>query len=195
MKKSENTFKEDVRVIRTLKKIEDAFFHLLQKEDYKEIKLQDIYEIAGINRSTFYRHFKDKEDLVLSIISAREEHLRNMLKSRSSEREGKVYSELINNIYETILSEGKELKLLMKLTGNLDFRLHCLQILRDSCLDILSSLGEDRNSARSSYISVLYATSVMESITWMLENGKEHKEMVIAALEDVYKALGLRYAG
>ncbi len=195
MKKSENTLKEDVRVMRTLKKIEDAFFCLLQKEDYKEIKLQDIYEIAGINRSTFYRHFKDKDDLALSIISAREEHLRDMLKSRSSEREGKVYSDLISNIYETILSEGKELKLLMKLTGELDFRLHCLQILKDSYLDILSSLGEDRNGAKASYISVLYATSVMESISWMLENGKEHKDMIIATMEDVYKALGLRCAG
>ncbi len=192
MKKSENTLKEDVRVIRTLKKIEDAFFCLLQEKDYPEIKLQDIYKIAGINRSTFYRHFKDKEDLAVSIIKSKEERLKEILRAIPS---SKAYVDLINNIYESILSDGNEIKLLLKLKGRFDFRLRCINILKENCLDTLTALGEERDSAKSSYVSALYADIIVESISWMLENGKEHKAMVVNVMEDIYNALGLRLAG
>ncbi len=192
MKKSENTLKEDVRVIRTLKKIEDAFFCLLQEKDYPEIKLQDIYKIAGINRSTFYRHFKDKEDLAISIIKSKEERLKEILRAIPS---SKAYVDLINNIYESILSDGNEIRLLLKLKGRFDFRLRCINILKENCLDTLTTLGEERDSAKSSYVSALYADIIVESISWMLENGKEHKAMVVNVMEDIYNALGLRLAG
>lgn len=56
--------KEDLRVIRTKKMIFTAFIELIQEKSYSAITVQDISDRAMINRSTFYSHFKDKQDVL-----------------------------------------------------------------------------------------------------------------------------------
>lgn len=45
-----------------------AFFNLLIKKPYKKITVSDVTSEAGVNRMTFYYHFKDIDDLVLKKI-------------------------------------------------------------------------------------------------------------------------------
>lgn len=63
------TKKEDLRVIRTKKLIFTAFINLIQEKDYNSITVQDISDRAMINRSTFYSHFKDKQDVLDQVFS------------------------------------------------------------------------------------------------------------------------------
>ena len=42
-----------------------AFFTLLERKPYKKIKVSDVTDEAGVNRMTFYYHFKDIDDLVI----------------------------------------------------------------------------------------------------------------------------------
>ena len=58
---SQNT---DLRVRRTHKLIRDAFMHLIVEHEFDQITIQDIADKAMINRSTFYRHYIDKYDLI-----------------------------------------------------------------------------------------------------------------------------------
>lgn len=53
----------------TNKKIYDAFKKVLQEKNYDEINVQDILNLSGVSRSTFYAHFKTKSDLLHSICS------------------------------------------------------------------------------------------------------------------------------
>lgn len=53
----------DARVRRTHELIRDAFMELLIERGFDAITVQAIAEGAGINRATFYRHYKDKFDL------------------------------------------------------------------------------------------------------------------------------------
>lgn len=55
--------KSDPRVIRTRQYIEDAFLELYRSKPMKDISVSDITLVAGINRATFYKHFRDKFDL------------------------------------------------------------------------------------------------------------------------------------
>lgn len=50
----------DLRVQRTRKAIDDAFWELMRKKDFEEITINDIAELACINRVTFYHHYVDK---------------------------------------------------------------------------------------------------------------------------------------
>ena len=54
----------DVRVRRTRQTIQEALIHLMVEKGYQAITVQDIADRAQINRSTFYRHYLDKEDLL-----------------------------------------------------------------------------------------------------------------------------------
>jgi AcrR family transcriptional regulator len=55
---------EDLRVKRTLNLILDAFLDLTVQKGFSALSVSDIAKYAGINRATFYRHYRDKFDLM-----------------------------------------------------------------------------------------------------------------------------------
>ncbi|NJJ39296.1 TetR/AcrR family transcriptional regulator [Paenibacillus apii] len=58
--------KEDRRVQRTRSMLHDALIDLIIEKGYEAITVQDIIDRANVGRSTFYSHFLDKEQLLLS---------------------------------------------------------------------------------------------------------------------------------
>ena len=58
--------KEDQRVQRTRDRLGDALISLLVKKPFDDITVQDVLDRAGVSRSTFYAHYRDKNDLFLS---------------------------------------------------------------------------------------------------------------------------------
>lgn len=57
---------QDRRVRRTTGALQGALFELIARRGYDRISVQDIIERADVGRSTFYTHFRDKDDLLLS---------------------------------------------------------------------------------------------------------------------------------
>ena len=55
--------KQDRRSQRTRHLVSEAFVQLLREKGYSAITVSDIIERANIGRSTFYAHYRDKEDL------------------------------------------------------------------------------------------------------------------------------------
>ena len=51
---------------RTRDRLGDALVALLVKKPFDDITVQEVLDRAGVSRSTFYSHFKDKNDLFLS---------------------------------------------------------------------------------------------------------------------------------
>ena len=58
--------KTDRRVRRTHELLRRALFSLIQEQGYDRITVQDLLDRADIGRSTFYAHYRDKDDLLLS---------------------------------------------------------------------------------------------------------------------------------
>jgi len=58
--------KEDQRVRRTRDRLGDALVELLLQKPFDDITVQDVLDRAGVSRSTFYTHYRDKNDLFLS---------------------------------------------------------------------------------------------------------------------------------
>lgn len=65
----------DKREEKTIEKIYGAFKDLILTEKYGDIAIQDIIEKAHISRSTFYAHFKKKEDVLASVCSSIFDHV------------------------------------------------------------------------------------------------------------------------
>lgn len=55
----------DRRVQRTRKLLHEALLSLLHEKSYDEIVVQEILDRANVGRSTFYTHFRDKDDLLI----------------------------------------------------------------------------------------------------------------------------------
>jgi AcrR family transcriptional regulator len=55
----------DRRVVRTITSLRGALIELILEKHYDSITVQDIIDRANVGRSTFYTHFRDKEDLLI----------------------------------------------------------------------------------------------------------------------------------
>ncbi len=56
----------DRRVERTQALLQDALLTLIEEKGYARVTVQDILDRANLGRSTFYLHYRDKDDLLVS---------------------------------------------------------------------------------------------------------------------------------
>ena len=60
----------DRRVRRTRQLLRDALMELTLERGYDRVTVQDILDKADVGRSTFYAHYRDKDDLLVSEFEA-----------------------------------------------------------------------------------------------------------------------------
>jgi len=70
--------KEDRRINRTRKLMQEALMALIVEKGYEAVTVQDILDRADVGRSTFYAHYRDKDELLLSGF----DHLRTLFEQQ-----------------------------------------------------------------------------------------------------------------
>lgn len=78
---------EDRRTKKTRKTLSEALFSLMSEKSYESISVQQILDRADIGRSTFYMHFRDKNELLVGGLQGLEELLCGAQKSASANSE------------------------------------------------------------------------------------------------------------
>jgi AcrR family transcriptional regulator len=58
----------DRRIQKTLKLLHEALSSLIREKPYDDIVVQEVLDRANVGRSTFYMHFRDKDELLISSI-------------------------------------------------------------------------------------------------------------------------------
>jgi len=81
--------KTDRRVLRTRNRLGDALIALMQEKPFDAITVQEVLDRAGVSRSTFYVHYRDKDDLFLSDADEFLEAISTML-SRREDKSNRV---------------------------------------------------------------------------------------------------------
>ena len=59
----------DLRVIKTKRALSQSLFTLLDKKEFSGITVNQICEDALVHRTTFYKHFYDKYDLLIYLVT------------------------------------------------------------------------------------------------------------------------------
>ncbi|HEY8410689.1 MAG TPA: TetR/AcrR family transcriptional regulator [Pyrinomonadaceae bacterium] len=106
--------KIDARVRRTRDALGDALVALMQEKAFETITVQDVLDRAKVGRSTFYSHYSDKDDLLMSDAEEFFE-LVSMLLSRRGDKSDRVFpvQEFFSHITEAkqfvdaLVSSGK----------------------------------------------------------------------------------------
>jgi AcrR family transcriptional regulator len=70
--------REDRRIGRTRRLMNEALMSLIVEKGYESVTVQDILDRADVGRSTFYAHYRDKDELLLSGF----EHLRTLFEQQ-----------------------------------------------------------------------------------------------------------------
>ena len=77
-----STRKIDPRTRRTRDRLGDALVELVQEKAFDAITVQEVLDRAGVGRSTFYAHYRDKDDLFLSDLDEFLDAMANLLSHR-----------------------------------------------------------------------------------------------------------------
>jgi AcrR family transcriptional regulator len=82
----------DRRVVRTRATLREALVSLILERGWDEISVRDVCDRANVGRSTFYTHFADKEDLLLSGFDDLRRVLRLVVKAGVGSGKGVAFS-------------------------------------------------------------------------------------------------------
>ena len=106
--------KLDPRAARTRDRLGDAIIQLILAKPFESITVQEVLDHAQVSRSTFYEHYRDKNDLFLSDVDQFFERMSTLLTRNNdpSERVAPV-TELFTHVsdardlYSAIVESGK----------------------------------------------------------------------------------------
>lgn len=103
---------------RTKQNLIDAFWQLYEEKSIEKIRIQEITNLAGYHRGTFYEYFLD----IYDILNQEEEALIKELKEKGSDLQHSVQDDdFLKEITSFYLKNGKHLNLLIGSGGDPDF--------------------------------------------------------------------------
>jgi len=140
--------KEDLRILKTKAQIYRTLNDLLKENTFDEIKVSDICKKSLINRSTFYDHYQDKNDLLNKYIEDKKEEIKELLKDK------KNYNEIIKELL-TYIDDNKELIIKLKNTRIKDI--------------IIESILVNTNN---NIENIFYSSAIVNTIFYYLLNEK-----------------------
>lgn len=129
--------KADLRVVKTKKNIKESFIFLLENKSFKDITVQNIIDTALINRSTFYKYYKDKYDLAEQLSDEYIQQAKSYLKDRFKETKDQDLTYVVKKIYAHLIQQKSYILSLWKIETDIinvyrDFE----SLLKESCKDI-----------------------------------------------------------
>lgn len=106
--------KIDRRVRRTRDALGDALLALIQEKPFDAITVQEVLDRAAIGRSTFYAHYRDKDDLFLSDLEEFFEMMSTLLLRRAEDsdrvapvRELFAHVAEMRQLHSALIASGK----------------------------------------------------------------------------------------
>ena len=168
----------DQRIRRTHERLGSALVALIQERPIDEVTVQEVLDRAAVGRSTFYVHFRGKDDLLLSQL---EKFLENMSTALSNRKEESLRVVPVAELFAHIGSQKKLYRALAD-SGRLNdfwdlaqgyFSRGIERRLRES--GRLSSVPQRELRARSSAL----AGSMLSLLRWWLDGGAKESPRAI----------------
>ena len=169
---------KDLRVQRTYILLKEAFFKLLAKKPFEEIKVNDICNLAMIHRTTFYHHFQDKYYLLDFCIQDIEQELIDNINKKSYKNIQEFYSNLVTSLLEYIADKKDVFINILKHNSKSSLT----EVFLDTCVDYISSRLTNEYQqeiypvADIDVISHFYSGAVLSTIVWWLESNSSMSE-------------------
>ncbi len=209
--------KSDRRVDRTRKALREALFDLIREKSYDQITVEEITERANLGRTTFYLHYKDKEDLLLEDFIDLIDEMVNKVVDRPLQRlkarmtypatdvsppnspnlfrpNLKIFQHAARNadLYRIVLQNGGSVKISERLMEVIIKAIHQLATASQENRDL-----EIKYEMPVEVIANFYAGSILGLISWWLDNDMPYtpEEMTLFSQRlfflGLFEALGI----
>ncbi|MCI8450987.1 MAG: TetR/AcrR family transcriptional regulator [Eggerthellaceae bacterium] len=184
---------EDRRIVRSKRALRDALIALMEERGYEAFTVNDLCARADLNRGTFYNHFRDKEDLLLTLedevvadlerfrVSMQQLSLAELLRIRV----GRAPLPFLVELFDYLRDQADFLHAVMGPGGDIRFAPRLRDVV---CTDLIENILHDRYRENPTpfvnYYVAFYASAYLGVITRWLETGmaESSEEMAVIAL-------------
>lgn len=165
--------REDARVRRTRDALGDALVALMQEKPFDTITVQDVLDRAKVGRSTFYSHYSDKDDLLMSDAEEFFESVAMMLSTRGDTSD-RVFP--VREFFGHIIEAKQFVDALMS-AGKFNDNMELARGLFARGIERrLAELPKGRGISDSERpaIAFAHAGALLSLLTWWIDRGMKH---------------------
>lgn len=185
----------DRRKARTRRLLREALFALMLEKGYETITIEDITERADVGRTTFYLHYKDKEELLLESIEAIALELREQItrsvqtapQNHISASNQRVFPQLAITLLLQHAAENARLYLpILRGEGTPRAPAHIRALIHQISLEYFARRGASSSEQSSPLLLQalinFFSSSLLGMLTWWLENNFPYSPEQMAEL-------------
>ena len=181
--------KTDRRVSRTRHALREALLSLMEEQDYNAITVEEITARADLGRTTFYLHYRDKEDLLLEELADLVHELTEQIAriSISQWQEQKLPQAPILMIFQHVAANEKMYRLILDGEGMLQVTERLCSIFEEAVIRLSQTEGDVQELLLNSKVSMnflasYFAGALLTTTGWWLKQGASYQPDEIAAL-------------
>lgn len=185
--------KQDNRVILTKKMIRHSFLQLLKEKSIDHISVKEVCEKAGINRGTFYIHYKDIYDLLNTIEEELYKEFKTALFSISPIENNVNPFELTAGIFECVKDNADICAIILGENGDKNFMRKLIELGKEVCIETYKHFFKNASITQIEYFYTFVSygcIGVLEK--WILE-GFQLSEKEIANMVGKIMNSGIHY--
>lgn len=153
----------DHRLTQTEQSLQAGLIQLLQTHSFETITIRHLCQFTQISRSTFYRHYPDKQTLFAQIVTQQEDYFDQILANRIQNQR---QIELLIDLYQGLVTYRATILVLFQLSiDKLDLKQAYLKRLKQYLVGLLPSL---QTPVTNDFLIELYATNILLALQWTL---------------------------
>lgn len=161
------TKKVDARIVKTLQSIETAFLQILSQKSYDDITIADILVQANINRTTFYKYYKNKNDLASQLV---DDLTNDFFIPLLDKRYSVSWDEFSVYAPEVLAQNQAKLRVLWHInTPRTNLKKHCYDLITKKYLEHMSlcdNIHPDENLDNQAHILASVSLAMMEKLIY-----------------------------
>ncbi len=187
--------RNDRRVRYTKMILKQTLIELLEKKTIEKITVKEICDLADLNRSTFYAHFKDPYDLLGQIEEELLGELNTHIKKLNFIGSETESHQLLETIFQYILDNADLCRALLGENGDLSFQKEIMMIIQEQRMVQWKRLGEF-DPEIFEYITLFGVNGSIGVIQKWLQSGmkKSASEMASFIIKLTYQGLSPYFA-
>lgn len=189
--------KLDLRIQKTYLAITQAFVDMLEEMRFEDIRISNLCERAMVRKSTFYKHFGDKNELLAFVVRQAQEKFNTQLsEERENMERAAYYTQLIALVLDFL---GQNKALVQSTIRSNSFPLIESILIEQIMLDIRRQLREDARRgeklpASPEVMAAFFVGGVMGTVRYWLKKDRAIddpvlKEQLSSLLEQFYNVL------
>jgi AcrR family transcriptional regulator len=169
--------KSDRRVSRTRRQLREALMSLILEKGYDAVTVEDITSRADLGRTTFYLHYRDKEELLLESIDAIANDLKSQV-DRMTSAGGQTADQPqpIHMAFHHAAEHADLYRIILQGEGATKTATRIRRIISSGIIDFLQARAQMTAASPTAprilqMVADYFASALLGYLTWWLEEG------------------------